>query len=355
MSDEEQLFDDFGEDQPAAQDDLFGDADEDFKEELEPEEQELQNEEPEQPAAGPSSTGGSLDRKNMKATLLALAKKNTHAAEQNGSKKKKQKKDRDRDKSGSGSSSRPQRLKRQHASSPERGAAAGSRGGQQYEELPEEQLAQETAADLDFIDDDGVPEDERYEEDVEALAAAEEAEEAIPGEEEEGEPANIIEEVLQRRKRAKRKESEAEVDAEVMSLVGMMQACAESDDAALKSQPPRPALEKLKQLAEVGRVLRQRKYHETFLASKGLNALASGRDMLPVTASVKLLQTWGVWGVELAEPQLFLTRLGFAEWADQLAPLDTTNDYIRERLEESELGKIVMFYYKNPNESSEYQ
>jgi hypothetical protein len=53
-----------------------------------------------------------------------------------------------------------------------------------------------------------------------------------------------------------------------------MQACAESDDAALKSQPPRPALEKLKQLAEVGRVLRQRKYHETFLASKGLNAMA---------------------------------------------------------------------------------
>jgi hypothetical protein len=33
--------------------------------------------------------------------------------------------------------------------------------------------------------------------------------------------------------------------------------------------------------------------------------------------------------------------------------LDTTNDYVRERLEESELGKIIMFYFKNPNESSE--
>lgn len=33
--------------------------------------------------------------------------------------------------------------------------------------------------------------------------------------------------------------------------------------------------------------------------------------------------------------------------------LDTTNDYVRERLEESELGKIIMFYYKNPNEGSE--
>jgi hypothetical protein len=75
-------------------------------------------------------------------------------ADESGSKKKKQRKDKDRDKSG-GSSSRPQRLKRQRASSPEHGASAGSRGGQQYDELPEEQLAQETAADLDFIDDDG--------------------------------------------------------------------------------------------------------------------------------------------------------------------------------------------------------
>lgn len=32
--------------------------------------------------------------------------------------------------------------------------------------------------------------------------------------------------------------------------------------------------------------------------------------------------------------------------------LETTNDYVREKLEESELGKIIMFYYKNPNESS---
>lgn len=70
--------DSHAQDQPAAQDDLFGDADEDFEEELEPEEQERQDEDPEQPAAGPSSTGGSLDRKSMKATLLALAKKNTH-------------------------------------------------------------------------------------------------------------------------------------------------------------------------------------------------------------------------------------------------------------------------------------
>jgi hypothetical protein len=36
-----------------------------------------------------------------------------------------------------------------------------------------------------------------------------------------------------------------------------------------------------------------------------------------------------------------------------LLALDTTNDYVRERLEESELGKIIMFYFKNPNESSE--
>lgn len=72
--------DSHAQDQPAAQDDLFGDADGDFEEELEPELQEVQDEEPEQPAAGPSNTGGALDRKTMKATLLALAKKRTHVS-----------------------------------------------------------------------------------------------------------------------------------------------------------------------------------------------------------------------------------------------------------------------------------
>lgn len=32
--------------------------------------------------------------------------------------------------------------------------------------------------------------------------------------------------------------------------------------------------------------------------------------------------------------------------------LDTSNDYTREKLEQSELGKIVMFYEKNPHDKT---
>lgn len=38
-----------------------------------------------------------------------------------------------------------------------------------------------------------------------------------------------------------------------------------------------------------------------------------------------------------------------------LMNLDTSNDYTREKLEHSELGKIIMFYEKNPHDkTSEY-
>lgn len=54
-----------------------------------------------------------------------------------------------------------------------------------------------------------------------------------------------------------------------------MTACAEKDNSAMESRPPKPAIEKLKALNTVGQTLRQRKFHETFIASKGLNAMAA--------------------------------------------------------------------------------
>jgi hypothetical protein len=54
-----------------------------------------------------------------------------------------------------------------------------------------------------------------------------------------------------------------------------MTACAEKDASVMESRPPQPAIDKLKALGNVGSTLRQRKYHEMFIATKGLNAMAA--------------------------------------------------------------------------------
>lgn len=54
-----------------------------------------------------------------------------------------------------------------------------------------------------------------------------------------------------------------------------MNAMAENDTQAMDARPPKPAIEKLKHLTEVCSTLRQRKYHETFLGYKGLDAIAA--------------------------------------------------------------------------------
>uniref|UniRef100_A0A383WE56 TFIIS N-terminal domain-containing protein n=1 Tax=Tetradesmus obliquus TaxID=3088 RepID=A0A383WE56_TETOB len=329
MSDGEDLFDeDFEERQPGAEEpagaDLFDDEEGgELQEEL-LEDEGVAAEEP-SPASAPAPKA---DRNEMRMKLQQLARK--HKAAADGGEPAPKKKRKDRGDKGERGSSRPQRLRRQGGDSPE---AGGSRqAAAAYEEVPEDQI-QETEADQDFIDDDGVAEEDRYEEDTAALLAAEEAEEAAPGDEDEEVPTNIIDEVLHRRKRAKRRDTDQEVTDEVMSLVSMMTACAEKDASAMEAKPPQPAIDKLKALGNVGSTLRQRKYHEMFLATKGLNAMAAwlrpySNGTLP-NAKVR------------------------GELVDLLAllALDTTNDYVRERLEESELGKIIMFYYKNPNES----
>lgn len=54
-----------------------------------------------------------------------------------------------------------------------------------------------------------------------------------------------------------------------------MNSLAEADARNMDLRPPRPAIEKLKALDEVCRTLRQRKYRDSFLAVKGLNAFAA--------------------------------------------------------------------------------
>ncbi|KAF6257576.1 hypothetical protein COO60DRAFT_1701786 [Scenedesmus sp. NREL 46B-D3] len=325
MSDGEGLFDDdFEEGQPGAQEPAEGDLFDEEGGELQEvglEDEVMAAEE----ARAPSTAASKTDASERRMIMQQLANKH-----KGGDKPANKKKRRDRGDKGEQGSSRPQRLRRR-AGSPDAGGG-GQAAAAPFEEVPEDQIL-ETEADHDFIDDDGVADEDRYEENTAALLAAEEAEEAAPGDEDEEVPTNIIDEVLLRRKRAKKRDTDQEVTDEVMSLVSMMTACAEKDASAMETRPPQPAIDKLKALGNVGSTLRQRKYHEMFIATKGLNAMAAwlrpyGNGTLP-NAKVR---------GELVD---LLSLLG----------LDTTNDYVRERLEESELGKIIMFYYKNPNES----
>eukprot|EP00882_Tetradesmus_deserticola_P001653 GHRQ01001780.1.p1 GENE.GHRQ01001780.1~~GHRQ01001780.1.p1 ORF type:complete len:485 (+),score=248.19 GHRQ01001780.1:213-1667(+) len=330
MSDGEDLFDDdFEEGQPGAREPAGGalfDEEGGELEEVGPEDEGVAAEERK---AG-SVSAARTEKSELRTKLQQLARK--HKAGGGGSDKQAPKKKRkDRGDKGEQGSGRPQRLQRQRADSPDAGGGGRQAAAAQFE-VAEDQIV-ETEADHDFIDDDGVAEEDRYEEDTAALLAAEEAEEAAPGDEEEEVPTNIIDEVLLRRKRAKKRDTDQEVTDEVMSLVSMMTACAEKDAAAMESRPPQPAVDKLKALGNVGSTLRQRKYHEMFIASKGLNAMAAW--LRPYSNGT--LPNAKVRG-ELVELLALLA-------------LDTTNDYVRERLEESELGKIVMFHYKNPNES----
>jgi hypothetical protein len=81
---------------------------------------------------------------------------NTNSASQaaaDGDEPAPKKKRKDRGDKGEKGSSRPQRLRRQRADSPDAGGGRQAAAAQ-WEEVPEDQR-EETAADQDFIDDDG--------------------------------------------------------------------------------------------------------------------------------------------------------------------------------------------------------
>eukprot|EP00878_Enallax_costatus_P006375 GHUV01006686.1.p1 GENE.GHUV01006686.1~~GHUV01006686.1.p1 ORF type:complete len:260 (+),score=74.73 GHUV01006686.1:869-1648(+) len=113
----------------------------------------------------------------------------------------------------------------------------------------------------------------------------------------------------------------------------MMNSLAEADAKNMDMRPPRPAIEKLKRLDEVCRTLRQRKYRDSFLGAKGLNAIAAW------------LRPYSNGTLPNAKIRTELVSIL------KLLQLDTGHEADREHLEASELGKIIMFYFKNPSES----
>lgn len=265
------------------------------------------------------------DRRQL---LQQLARKAQAGAEEGGRKKKGKKDKREKQQEQRGS--RPKRLRQSAADAADGGS---KRPRAPAAELPEDQYV-ETAEDQDFIDDAGVPEDERYEgDDLEVLARAEEAEEAAFGEEEEGEPTNIVDEVIRSRKR-RRKASDEQIESEVMSLVTQMQACANKDCEIVDGNKKMPAMNKFQALKAVNDLLRQRSHHESFIQLNGLEAIA-GWLRPYANGALPLMQI----------RTTLIDLLGIMN-------LDTGNEYTRLKLENSGLGKIIMFYEKNPLEKS---
>eukprot|EP00877_Chromochloris_zofingiensis_P001817 jgi/Chrzof1/11636/Cz06g03060.t1 len=130
----------------------------------------------------------------------------------------------------------------------------------------------ETDADRAFIDDAGVPEDERYEDDDEdAIRHADEAEEVPEGAEEELE-LDGVDAVLAQHKRRKEKPTEQEKEAAANDLVSQMETVSEADKK--EHARKKPAIHKLRALKDVENFLLQRMNHEAFILHRGLHALA---------------------------------------------------------------------------------
>ncbi|GBF89405.1 exocyst complex component [Raphidocelis subcapitata] len=265
-----------------------------------------------------------------------------------GAKKKKRKRDKDKGGSkggGAGDEDGGRRGRRLRKTGEERGGGAGAGAGGSGDEGggggvgggggEEDELAPETDADRAFIDDDGVPEHQRYRDNPEADEGGEpEAEEAEEGEEgseggfvvgegeEEGEEDGI-DGVVKRRKK-KEQDTELQLQAAAESMVAKMNIAAELDEGCVKAS--KPATHKVKELPAAEAFLRQRKNHEYFIIHGGLKAAA--RWLTPYDNGTM--------------PTL-LVRSKLVELLS-LLPLNTSIDSLRDVLQRSGLGKVVNFH-----------
>lgn len=174
-----------------------------------------------------------------------------------------------------------------------------------------------TEADKQFIDDEGVPEEEQYGSD---------------GEEQRLDQEEALEErALPKKGRKARQESDDELQMAVDDMIARMDAAAEEDRAQFAAG--RPAFQKLKLLRQVEDFLVQVKYHEMFISTGGMDMLAKWLEPYPTGA----LPSEKMRGA--------LLRLML------LMPIDTAHEGVKNLLAKSGLGKQVMFYYKCSAES----
>ncbi|GAX85985.1 hypothetical protein CEUSTIGMA_g13401.t1 [Chlamydomonas eustigma] len=125
------------------------------------------------------------------------------------------------------------------------------------------------------------------------------------------------------KKRKRRKETDQQMANIVDDKIAKMEAAAEADME--EHQNRRPAIHKLKVLAEVEEFLAQKKYHELFISSGGLGVLKA-------------------WVEPYADGSLPNARVRAAVLRGcQLLPIDTTREDMKAQLKRSELGKRVLF------------
>ncbi|BDA46112.1 Protein IWS1 homolog [Coccomyxa sp. Obi] len=199
------------------------------------------------------------------------------------------------------------------------------------EENDEEEEGNEVAneADRAFIDDEGVEQEEgagaASDSDEERRQQAPEAEEA---EEEEDEFERMFAGAKGRRRRASMAE---DIKANVDQLLAHMEVAAEKDMEANKQG--KPAVMKLKMLPQVEDKLAKRGWHDELLASGILGVLKAWIEPLPDgnLPNIKI-------------------RTAVLRMLQQL-PVDVADGLRKEQLKKSELGKVVMFLYRLPDES----
>lgn len=178
-----------------------------------------------------------------------------------------------------------------------------------------------------FIDDTGVAPENRVdfndEEEEEEGLTFDEAEEAV-------------EEELDRLfgKRTRYEEgNEAENRAMVEGLITQMEVAVEEDMVAFEKK--KPAVHKLRMLERVEDIVSMKKLHNELLDSGLLGVLKAWIDLMP-------------------DGTLPNSRIRSAVLSMLLRlPVDCTQEDRREQLKRSELGRVVMFYSKIPEETAE--
>ncbi|EIE24200.1 hypothetical protein COCSUDRAFT_65792 [Coccomyxa subellipsoidea C-169] len=212
-------------------------------------------------------------------------------------------------------------------------AARGAAEELGEEEEEEEGNEQPNEADNAFIDDDGVEgagaaRQGTFDSDEERRQQAPEAEEAS---EEEDEFERMFAGAKGRRRRAALAE---DVKANVDQLLAHMEVAAEKDMEANKQG--QPAVMKLKMLSQVEEKLAKRTWHDELLASGILGVLKAWIEPLP--------------DGNLPNIKASVIRTAVLKMLQQL-PIEVADSLRKEQLKKSELGKVVMFLFRLPDES----
>ncbi|KAF5831103.1 hypothetical protein DUNSADRAFT_13610 [Dunaliella salina] len=133
------------------------------------------------------------------------------------------------------------------------------------------------------------------------------------------------------KKKKKAQESDTQMQHTVDNMVSLMEGMAEEDME--DHQQGKPAINKLRKLAEMEAFMCQRKYHEMFIHAGGLGVLKSW------------LEPYGDGTLPNVRVRQAVLK------ACKALPIDTGREDIRDNLKRSQLGSRIMFLAKCPDET----